>query len=149
MQIRPVIKKSDSIHAIGSTDNNKIWHHHYGHLSERTLNMTQKHVCGLVLNPTKMDTCHDCIAAKITCRPFPKTKEPRERRALDLMHMDIDVMHITGRSNENYILFLTDDYSGYRFGFPIVRQTGSEILNCLLSIIPYMERQTGNMLKAI
>jgi hypothetical protein len=48
MQIRPVIEKSDSIHAIGSTDNNKIWHHRYGHLSERTLNMTQKHVRGLV-----------------------------------------------------------------------------------------------------
>jgi hypothetical protein len=111
--------------------------------------MTQKHVRGLVLNPTKMDTCHNCIATKITCRSFPKTKEPREKRALDLLHMDINVMHITGRSNENYILFLTDDYSGYRFGFPIVRRTGSEILNCLLSIIPYMERQTGNMLKAI
>jgi hypothetical protein len=32
MQIRPVIKKSDSIHIIGSTDSNKIWHHRYGHL---------------------------------------------------------------------------------------------------------------------
>jgi hypothetical protein len=91
-------KKSDSIHAIGSTDNNKIWHywhHHYGHLSETTLNMAQKHICGLVLNPTKMDTCHDCIAAKITCRPFLKTKEPPEKRALDLLHMDIDVMHVS------------------------------------------------------
>jgi hypothetical protein len=43
-QIRLVIEKSDSIHAIGSTDNNKIWHHCYGFLSKRTLNMTQKHV---------------------------------------------------------------------------------------------------------
>jgi hypothetical protein len=72
MQIWLVIEKSDSIPAIGSTDNNKIWHHHYKHLSERTLNMTQKHICGLVLNPTKMDTCHNYIATKITCRPFPK-----------------------------------------------------------------------------
>jgi hypothetical protein len=83
-----------------------------------------------------MDTCHDCIAAKITRRPFPKTKEPRERRALDLI-----LVVWSAR--------LTDDYSGYRFGFPIVRQTGSEILNCLLSIIPYVERQTSNTLKAI
>jgi hypothetical protein len=89
-----------------------------------------KHDCGLVLNPTKMDTFHDCTAAKITRHSFPKTKESREKRALDLLHMDINVMHITGHSNKNYILFLTDDYSGYRFGFPIVRQTGSEILNC-------------------
>jgi hypothetical protein len=63
--------------------------------------MTQKLVHSLVLNPTKMGTCHDCTAAKITCRPFPKTKEFRERRALDLMHMDIDVMHIMGRRNKN------------------------------------------------
>jgi hypothetical protein len=53
MQIWPVMDKSDSIHIIGSTDNNKIWHHSYGHLSERTLNMTQKHIRGLVLNPIK------------------------------------------------------------------------------------------------
>jgi hypothetical protein len=95
--------------------------------------MTQKHVRGFILNPTKMGSCHDCIAAKITRHPFLKTKEPREIRALDLMRMGIDVMHITGRSNENYVFFLTDDYSGYQFGFPIVRQTGSEILNCLLT----------------
>jgi hypothetical protein len=78
--------------------------------------MTQKHVRGFILNPTKMGSCHDCIAAKITRHPFLKTKEPREIRALDLMRMDIDVMHITGRSNENYVFFLTNVWRSRQLG---------------------------------
>ena len=149
MQIEP-IPAGSSINTIDEDiNNNKLWHHRYGHLSEKTLGLTQKHVRGLVLSSRTLGKCHDCITAKITRRSFPKSTAPRERRPLDLIHMDIDVFNTLGRDSEKYILFLTDDFSGYRFGFPITTRSGQVILDCLLNILPFMERQTGHTLKAI
>jgi hypothetical protein len=67
------------------------------------------------------------IVSKIVRRSFPKSISPQERRPLDLLHMDIDVINIPGRLDEKYVLFLTDvdDHSGFRFGFPIVSRSGN------------------------
>jgi hypothetical protein len=59
------------------------------------------------------------------------------------------VINIPGRLGKKYVLFLTDDHSGFRFGFLIVSLSGKIILECLQSALPYMERQSGNTLKAI
>jgi hypothetical protein len=70
MQIEPICPVVNSINSITT---NKIWHEHYGHLSNRTLSLTQKHVHGLKLTSAQSDPCHSCIASKITRRPFPKS----------------------------------------------------------------------------
>jgi hypothetical protein len=132
-----------------SNNNNKLWHQCYGHLSMRTLQKTKQHVVGMSLNTNDLQTCHDCIVSKIVRRSFPKSISPRKRRPLDLLHMDIDVINTPGRLGEKYVLFLTDDHSGFCFGFPIASRSGNIILECLQSALPYMERQSGNTLKAI
>ena len=63
--------------------------------------------------------------------------------------MDIDVINRLGRKGEKYVLFLTDDYSGYRVGFPIASRSGQIVLDSLMGVLPYLERQTGNTLKCI
>jgi hypothetical protein len=143
MQIEPICP------VVNSINTNKIWYECYSHLSNRTLSLTQKHVHGLKLTSAQSDPCHSCIASKLTRCPFPKSVEPRERRPLDLLHMDIDVVNVPSWSNKKYFLFFTDDCSGYRFGFAITSRSGQVILDCLLSILPYMERQTGNTLMAV
>jgi transposase InsO family protein len=107
----------------------------------RTLQKTKQHVVGMTLNTNDLQTCHDCIASKIVCRSFPKSISPQECFPLDLLHMDI--------KGKKYVLFLTDDHSGLRFGFPIASRSGNIILECLQSALPYMEQQSGNTLKAI
>jgi transposase InsO family protein len=109
----------------------------------------QKHVHGMKLTSAQPSPCHPCIASKITCRPFPKSAEPQERRPLDLLHMDIDFVNVPGRNGEKYFLFFTDDFSGFCFGSAITSRSGQVILDCLMNILPYIERQTGNTLKAI
>jgi hypothetical protein len=140
MQIEP--QHVNQINSIDdSNNNNKLWYQRYGHLSMRTLQKTKQHVV--------LQTCHDCIVSKIVRRSFPKSISPQERRPLDLLHMDIDVINTPDRLGEKYVLFLTDDHSGFCFGFPIASRSGNIILECLQSALPYMEQQSGNTLKAI
>jgi hypothetical protein len=63
--------------------------------------------------------------------------------------MDIDVINVPGRNGEKYFLFFTDDFSGFHFGSAITSRSGQVILDYLMNILPYIERQTGNNLKAI
>jgi hypothetical protein len=84
----------------------------------KTLQKTKWHVVGMSLNTNDLQKCHDCIVSKIVCRSFPKSISPQEHCPLDLLHMDIDVINIPGRLGKKYVLFLTNDHSGFRFGFP-------------------------------
>jgi hypothetical protein len=148
MQIEP--QQANQINSIDdSNNNNKLWHQRYGHLSMKTLQKTKQHVVGMSLNTNDLQKCHNCIVSKIVLRSFPKSISPRERCPLDLLHMDIDVINIPGQLDEKYVLFLTNDHSGFQFGFPIVSRSGKIILECLQSALPYMKRQSGNTFKAI
>jgi hypothetical protein len=50
MQIEPVCPVVNSINNIShDVTTNKLWHEHYGHLSNRTLLLMQKHVHGMKL----------------------------------------------------------------------------------------------------
>jgi hypothetical protein len=104
---------------VNQINNNKLWHQRYGHLSMKTLQKTKQHVVGMSLNTNDLQKCHDGIVSKIVCHSFPKSISSRECCPLDLLHMDIYVINIPVRLGKKYVLFLTDDHSGFHFGFPI------------------------------
>jgi hypothetical protein len=87
------------------------------------------------------------FASKISRRPFPKSAEPRKRRPLDLLHIN----RKCPRPKRGEIIFCSSRMmiSGFRFGSAFPSRSGQVILDCLMNILPYIERQTGNTLKAI
>ena len=93
-------------------------------------------------------SCHECSLGKMSNTPY-RSKSPRARHALDLIHMDINVINVEGIYGEKYLLIITDDYSGCRFGFPLVSRSGEEIVDKFNEWLPWAERMADQKMKVV
>ena len=130
--------------------NNDIWHRRLCHLGFQNLQKHSKLVDGMEIAGGSQDhICDICVQAKMTRRTFKSSKGPRAKHPMDIIHMDVNVINIEGRGGEKYLLMLTDDNSGCRFGFPMKTKSGAEILEHVTNWLPWAERMTDRRLKAV
>lgn len=126
-----------------------LWHRRLCHLSESGLRKLEGMVDGLSLGKRDVGECDDCNKGKMTRRSFKPSKSPVAKYPLDLLHLDVVIVNITGVDDEEVVLIGTDDHSGCRFAFPMVSKAGAEILQAILDWMPWAERMSNRKLKCI
>ena len=136
--------------ATGGGATNELWHKRLCHLGYQNMEKLSKLVDGFKFkNNEESHTCAGCINGKMSRRPFKSSTGPRARHPMDILHLDVNVINTEGREQEKYLLMITDDHSGCRFGFPMKTKSGAEILEQVLEWLPWAERMTDRRLKAI
>ena len=129
---------------------NQLWHKRLCHLGYQNMEKLSKLVDGFDFTKSEeTHVCNGCVVGKLCRRSFKTSNGPRAKHPLDIVHLDVNVINIEGREGEKYLLLMTDDYSGCRFGFPMKTKSGVEILEQVMGWLPWAERTTDRKLKAI
>ena len=139
-----------AVHLAQLESKNQLWHKRFCHLGYQNLEKVSKLVDGFEFaNGEQPHVCKDCGVGKLSRRSFKPSQGPRAKHPLDIVHLDVNVINVAGREGEKYLLLLTDDHSGCRFGFPMKTKSGVEILEQVMAWLPWAERITDRKLKAI
>lgn len=94
----------------------KLWHYRMGHLNAFDMKkmIGRRMVDGLEQVNVDIESkfCESCILGKQTRTPFPKYKNMRTSRVLELIHSDVcGPMPTTAYDGSKYYVAFTDDYS--------------------------------------
>ena len=125
------------------------WHRRMGHIGSRSLHQLASAdvVHGNVVSGANKFECSTCSACKITRRPFPASKKPKEKHPLDKIHVDLLEMKRASRNGHQYALVITDDHSKAKFAFPLKRKSDAVI--DFKKWMVYAERMADRKLKCI
>lgn len=141
----------DAIPADGAmlTLGNDIWHKRLCHLSDDNMRKLENMVNGFKYSGHSQEKCDVCVRANMTRKTFRSTGNPRARRSMDLLHLDLEIINVEGVNGETLALIITDDCSNCRFSFPLANKDGETLLSTFMSWLPWAERMSGQKLKCI
>lgn len=112
-----ILYRAEREHANVTTNfTQNLWHYRLGHLNVVDMKklIYRKMVHGLerVKLASETDFCESCIFGKQTRMPFPRKKEKRSNRILELIHSDLcGPMSQPAWDGSNYFVTFMDDYS--------------------------------------
>ena len=123
------------------------WHRKLAHFGQ--MEKLSNNVVGLPKD-LKWTTshCETCIQAKQTKSAIPKQNTENNAQVGELLHMDlIGPITPAGKNGEKYILSILDEKSKLGVAKPICFK--SQATNVIKAVIRQLEKQTGNVVKAI
>ena len=145
-----VILPSTSIAMSAQSTDMQLWHQRMSHLGIANLKRLPKMIDGIKFSDNQeIKECTYCIEGKMTRRPFIRSKNPRSKYPMDLIHMDFIIINQEGREGQKVVLVLTDDATLCKFTFPQRGRSGDEILENFLPWLSWAERMSDRKLKAI
>ena len=122
------------------------WHARLGHIGQDRMNRLAKEGHLGSLSKIEMSTCENCLARKITRKPFGKAK--RAEFPLQLIHSDIcGPMNVRTRSGALYFITFIDDFT--RFCYVYLISYKSEALECFKRYLNEVENQLDKSIKAL
>ena len=128
----------------------KIWHERLSHINMSYIkNTIGKHAAiGINENDLKDDfDCDICHIGKEARKPFPRRAATRSTLPGEMIHADIaGKMPMPSLGGSSFFLLLKDDYSGFRTVYFLKHKSDTPRL--VQQFIKFLERQTGNKLKA-
>jgi hypothetical protein len=145
-----VIRPPDAMTVSQTPEDYQIeWHRRMGHIGFKSLHQLASAdvVHGNVVSGANKFECSTCSACKITRRPFPASKKPKERHPLDKIHVDLLEMKRASRNGHQYALVITDDHSKAKFAFPLKKKSDAVI--DFKKWMVYAERMADRKLKCI
>jgi len=132
------------------SSNNEIdvitWHARLGHIGQDRMNRLAKEGHLGPFSKIDMPTCENCLAGKITRKPFGKAK--RAEVPLQLIHSNIcGPMNVRARSGATYFITFIDDFT--RFGYVYLISHKSEALGCFERYMNEVENQLDKRIKVL
>ena len=141
---------NNSFSYVTSSSNNEIntitWYARLGHIGqERMYRLARKGMLG-PLTKIEFPICENCLARKITRKPF--NKEIRAKKPLHLIYFDIcGPMNVKAKRGALYFITFIDDYS--RFDHVYLISHKSEAFDCFILYLNMAENQLDNNVKAL
>ncbi len=149
--INATLMRAPDAMMVDETDEYRMinWHRRMGHIGRSSLSQlaSQDVVSGVGAISINKFECSTCSACKITRRPFPPSKKPKERHPLDLVHLDLIEMKRASRNGHKYAMVITDDHSKMKFAFPL--KAKSDAIKEFKPWLTYAERLSDRRLKCI
>lgn len=136
--------------AANEIDSSRLWHHRYGHLHFKGLQLLKKKdmVIGLPKINLTDNVCEGCAYGKQTRKPFPVGQAWRAEAPLELIHADLcGPMRTESLSKSKYFLLFTDDYS--RMSWVYFLKQKSEAFETFKSFKAFVEKQSGCVIKTL
>lgn len=117
----------------------ELFHRRLGHPGRTVV----KYLAAKRLIPTDAaspvpDHCTTCTTSKATSVPRAPLQNPATA-PLQRLHADLITVSVTGFNGEQYVLVLTDQYSGYIDAVPLLRK--SDAADAIMERILFYERQ--------
>ena len=128
----------------------KVWHSRFGHVNYQMLTKLAKSgiVTGMNVSSFQIDECNDCVVGKLDCMSFPAS--PFVPKApLDLIYYDLMGKFPVLVVGSIYAMTIFDAGSGYLSVFFLKDKKKESTLACLSKWVPWVERQSGHMVKTI
>ena len=147
------ISKNEAHLAASNASNAKLWHRRFGHLSEGNLAKLsrQSMVEGFTYKATSLHQtglCEPCITGKLHKTPFPRTKEKRARKPLEVVHSDVcGKLRNKSISGAEYFLTFIDDKTHFTWVYVLKRK--NEVFQKFVEWNKMIERQSGRKLKIL
>ena len=110
------------------TDDTKLWHYRYAHLSFKGLNTLAKKemVKGLPILQEIEEICADCVIGKQHRDSIPKASNWRATEKLQLVHSDIcGPINPTSNGGSRYFITFTDDFSRKTWTYPLIEKSNA------------------------
>ncbi|GKB28169.1 retrovirus-related pol polyprotein from transposon TNT 1-94 [Tanacetum coccineum] len=128
----------------------ELWHHRYGHLSNKGLQIlrNKEMVTGLPPIGQMKITCEACVKGKHHRVSFPKQSKWRSSEKLELIHSDL-CGPITPPSNgqKRYLISFIDDFSRKTWIYFVVEK--SEAFHIFKEFKARVEKQSGSFIKCL
>ncbi|XP_019261101.1 PREDICTED: uncharacterized protein LOC109239051 [Nicotiana attenuata] len=122
------------------------WHARLGHIGQDRMNRLANEVHLGSFSKIDMPTCENCLAGKITRKPFGKAK--RVVFPFQLIHSDIcGPMNVRSRFGAAYFIIFIDDFT--RFGYVYLISHKSEALECFKRYMNEVENQLDKSIKVL
>lgn len=146
----PITVKEEKCLQISTTDQSKLWHHRYGHLSYKGLRTLQSKemVVGLPLIVETNVICDACMKGKQHRIPIPKRSHWRATERLQLVHADLcGPITPASSSHKRYLLCFIDDFSRKTWIYFLLEK--SETFYHFKRFKTLVETETGMSIKCL
>jgi len=126
------------------TDNNWLWHHRYGHLNFKSLNLlsNKRMVTRLpqILSPKEL--CEECYASKQSRKAFAAHVPTKTCKSLELVYLDVcgPLEEVSIGENRYFVIFI-DDFIRRMWVNLIKRK--DEVLDVFRRFKVLIEKQSG------
>ena len=145
-QMTPI---QELVNSLVKEDSYKLWHQHFGHISNNALCQAPFRVIGLPTVVTFVDTspCKGCVLGKMHDHSYPVSGK-RAIRPLGLVHTDfVGPMPTESHTRACYVLTFIDDYLGYALvAFIHSKDATSQHFQAMVS---WAETFTGHSLTSV
>ena len=123
-----------------------LWNRRMGHPHQHVINHLRKNMEGgpHQITEAPIGTCEGCKKGKSKRLPFP-TSQSRAKRALDLIHSNLDEMPVLSIGRYKYTATYLDDYSS--FGVMFYLKHENEEFAAFKTYKAWAERQLSTTLK--
>lgn len=89
-----------------------IWHNRLGHANEETIGPKNRDILVKGMNSASENNCEQCIEEKICRKTHPRINERRNKRIMELWHIDlIGPIRPKTYGGRRYIFTMADDFS--------------------------------------
>ena len=118
-------KSQESVYAVQKESKERLWHRHFGHLNEQSLQKLMKKELANQLDydiSGRVGICESCIGGKQSKAPF-KTSTTKTSEPLELVHSDL-CGKMGGKSigGAEYFLIFLDHHTHYCWVYPFKRK---------------------------
>ena len=142
--------KEEQCLQIDASNQTKLWHHRYGHLSYTGLLTlhNKEMVRGLPEIQQVKATCETCVKGKQHRIPFPKQSAWRATEKLQLIHSDLcGPITPSSNSQKRYLISFIDDFSRKTWIYFAAEK--SEAFHHFKMFKAFVEKQTGMFIKCL
>lgn len=124
-----------------------LWHYRLGHLNASDIEKLAKHQMAIGLEKVNANIeskfCESCVFGKQAKKPFPKNKNPRSSRILEMIHTDVcGPLPTTAYDGSRYFVSFIDDYSRASMIYCIKKK--SEVFGKFKEFVAMAEALHGN-----
>ncbi|KAM1556843.1 hypothetical protein PS2_040150 [Malus domestica] len=133
-----------------TTDQARLWHCRYGHLSWNGLKVLQQKrmVEGMPQFTASQRVCEDCLVGRQHRDPFPRESTWRASEVLQLVHADIcGPINPMSNSKKRYLITFIDDFSRKTWVYFLVEK--SEAFGTFKSYKARVEKETGTPIRSL
>ncbi|GAU44851.1 hypothetical protein TSUD_112250 [Trifolium subterraneum] len=131
-------------------DQNWIWHHRYGHLNFRSLNLLnlKKMVHGLPHIKTPKQLCKECCVAKPARKAFKHDLPMKSSQKLQLIHSDVcGPLEVQSMGGNYYFLTFIDEFTRHVWIYMIEKK--SEVFTKFKKFKLQVERESECSIKKL